>query len=88
MSTEEKQENVSYLERTIAQAAVVEKLTAQAAESKDPGTLKQLEIEVEKLAFYENAAKGDARARAAFAVERARATVLGRAVTQPLPPLI
>jgi hypothetical protein len=88
MSTEEKKENLSYLERTLAQVAVVDKLTAQAAESKDPGTLKQLEIEVEKLAFYENAAKGDPRSRAALAVERARATLLGRAVTQPLPPLI
>lgn len=87
MSSEENKVPVSYIERAVNQAEVVDKLAKQQEEEPDEARAKQLEIESEKLAYFQNAAKGNPKLRAKVVVEIARASVMGRAVTQPLPPL-
>jgi hypothetical protein len=87
MSSEENKVPVSYIERAVAQAEVVDKLAKEVEEAPGEMNSRQLEIETEKLAYYQNAAKGNPKLRAKIAVEIARSCVLGRAVTQPLPPL-
>ena len=77
---------LSLIERTVRQAELVEQLGREL--KKNPGDharAQQLEIEMERLAFYQTAAKGNPRGRAANVIDIARSTVLGRAVTQPLP---
>ena len=76
---------VSYIERTVAQAEVVETLARRQKESGDASLAAQLEVEMEKLAFFQNTAKGDHKRRAQSAIEKARGVMRGRAVTQPLP---
>lgn len=79
---------IDYIQRTVQQADVVEKLAQQVKRNpKDQAAAQQLEIEMERLAFYQNTAKGNPKSRAAHVIEIARATALGRAVTRPLPPL-
>jgi len=79
---------IDHIQRTVQQADVVEKLALQVkADPKDLAAAQQLEIEMERLAFYQNTAKGNPKARAARVIEIARSTVLSRAVTKPLPPL-
>ena len=79
---------INYIERTVEQADLVEKLARQVKADPDPAaSVKQLEVEMERLAFYQNTAKGNPKKRAARAIEIARSTAVGRAVTQPLPPL-
>ena len=78
---------MDFIKRTIAQSEVVEKLALRAKQTKSEADIQQLEIEMEALAFYQNTAKGDPKERARHAIETARATVLGRAVTQPLSPI-
>ncbi|MGI8813342.1 MAG: hypothetical protein ACR2IH_12580 [Pyrinomonadaceae bacterium] len=87
MTTEETSESLDYVKRTIAQADLVERLAKKVKESGDVASAAKLEVEMEKLAYYQNAAKGDIRGRARAAVENANAFVLGRAVTQRLPKL-
>lgn len=78
---------VSYIERTVEQAGLVEKLALKQKESGDLALAAQLEIEMEKLAFFQNTAKGDHKRRARNVIEKARGVMRGRAVTQPLPRL-
>ncbi|HLA96530.1 MAG TPA: hypothetical protein VK612_12480 [Pyrinomonadaceae bacterium] len=87
MSNEHQKVPVNYIERTIAQADVVEKLALQqkSAPNVEAGT--QLEIEMEKLAFFQNAATGNPKGRAQKVSDAARSSVLAKAVTQPLPKL-
>ena len=78
--------SIAYIERTVAQADLVERLGRELKKNPDDqAKAQQLEIEMERLAFYQNAAKGNPRGRAANVIDIARSTVLGRAVTQPLP---
>lgn len=76
---------VIYIERTIAQADVVENLARKQKESGDASLASQLEVEMEKLAFFQNAAQGNHKRRAQNVIEKARSVMRGRAVTQPLP---
>ena len=77
---------LSLIERTVRQAELVEQLGRELKKnSGDVAKAQQLEIEMERLAFYQTAAKGNPRGRAANVIDIARSTVLGRAVTQPLP---
>lgn len=85
MSREQKKVSIDYIKRAVDQADKVEKLALAAKASKEAKDIQQLEIEMEALAFYQNTAAGNPKARAKKAIEIARATVLGRAVTQPLP---
>jgi len=78
---------VIYIERTIAQADVVENLARKQKESGDASLASQLEVEMEKLAFFQNAAQGNHKRRAQNVIEKARSVMRGRAVTQPLPRL-
>lgn len=78
---------ISYIERTVAQAGVVENLARRQKESGDPSIAAQLEVEMEKLAFFQNAAQGNHKRRAQNVIEKARGIMRGRAVTQPLPRL-
>lgn len=87
MSNEEKKVSIDHIKRAVDQADKVEKLAQQAKSSKDPKDGQQLEIEMEALAFYQTAAKGNPKSRARTVIEIARATALSRAITQPLPPL-
>jgi len=74
------------IERTVRQAELVEQLGRELKKnSGDTAKAQQLEIEMERLAFYQTAAKGNPRGRAANVIDIARSTALGRAVTQPLP---
>lgn len=85
MSNEQDKVSIDYIKLTLEQAEKVEKLALQTKSSEDPKEILQLEIEMEALAFYQNTAKGNPRRRAAKVIDIARSTVLGRAVTQPLP---
>lgn len=76
---------LSLIERAVKQAELVERLGHELKKNPDPAKAQQLEIEMERLAFYQTAAKGNPRGRAANVIDIARSTVLGRAVTQPLP---
>ena len=87
MTTEEPITSVDYVKRTIAQADLVERLAKRVKESGDAGSAAELEVEMEKLAFYQNAARGDVKNRVRAAAENAKVFVLGRAVTQRLPKL-
>lgn len=78
---------IIYIERTIAQADVVENLARKQKESGDASLASQLEVEMEKLAFFQNAAQGNHKRRAQNVIEKARSVMRGRAVTQPLPRL-
>ena len=88
MSQEQAKVPIDHIKRTVEQADLVEKLAREVKSgSADAAATQQLEIEMERLAFYQNTAKGNPKARAARVIEMARATVLARAVTQPLPRL-
>jgi hypothetical protein len=83
MNDGHKKPKVDYIKLTLQQAELVEKLAREAKANKGDSDLKRLEIEIEALAFYRNAAKGDPKARAQKALKAARASVLGHAVVQP-----
>jgi len=85
MSDQISKVDIDKIERTIRQAELVEKL-AQEVKS-GGGDPIRLEREMERLAFYQTVAKGNPRGRARNAIEAARSSVLGRAVTQKLTPL-
>jgi len=87
MSTENEKVPVNYIERTVAQAAVVEKLALEQKETGNAALAAQLEVEMEKLAAYLNAAGSRPKARAQKVIEIAKGAMRGRAVTQPLPRL-
>lgn len=87
MSSEQKKVPIDFIKRAVEQADKVESLALKAKASKSEADLQQLEIEMEALAFYQTVANGNPKERARKAIETARSTVLGRAVTQPLPPL-
>jgi hypothetical protein len=87
MTNEQQKVPISYIERTIAQADVVEKLAVQQKEAPNDAAAAQLEIEMEKLAFFQNAAKGNPKGRAKAVSDIARSSMLAKAVTQPLPKL-
>jgi hypothetical protein len=83
---EKNKTQLSLIERTVRQAELVEQLGRELKKNGgDVAKAQQLEIEMERLAFYQTAAKGNPRGRAANVIDIARSTVLGRAVTQPLP---
>lgn len=83
---EKNKAQLSLIERTVRHAELVEQLSRELKKNPDDiAKAQQLEIEMERLAFYQTAAKGNPRRRAANVIDVARASVLGRAVTQPLP---
>jgi hypothetical protein len=83
--SDEKKESENYVELAASQRKVVDELTAKVGEPPSENETKQLEIEREKLLFYQTAANGDPRSRAKNVIERSRSAVLGRAIIQPLP---
>ena len=76
---------ISLIERAVKQAELVDRLGRELKKDPSPAKAQQVEIEMERPAFFQTAAKGNPRGRAANVVDIARSTVLGRAVTQPLP---
>lgn len=85
MSNEATKIPVDHLQRTVEQADLVEKLAADIESSPDEKKAAKLEMEMDRLAFFVNVARGDHAKRAKTVIEIARNTVLGRAITQPLP---
>jgi hypothetical protein len=81
---EQNSKPVDYIELTLAQVQAVEKLAERHKSSPSLDSASQMEIEVEKLCFYQNSAKGAPKIRAKQAYDQAKALVLGRAVTQRL----
>ena len=77
---------VNYIELTLKQAESVEQAADRHKDSPGEDTALQLEIELEKLCFYQVSAKGKPNVRARLAAESARASVLGRVITQPSRP--
>lgn len=75
------------LKNVMRQAAIVEDLARRQKESPSLDLGIKLEIETDRLAFLNSAAKRDAAERARFVIAKARLAMLGRAITQPLPPL-
>ena len=73
------------IERILKQADIVDAAIEHAKATPGEGAAKQVEIEVEKLCFYQTAAKGSPGQRAVAAAETARSFVLGKAVTQRRP---
>ena len=74
---------VNYIELTLKQAETVEQAADRHKSAPGSDTDLQLEIELEKLCFYQTSAKGKPNVRARQAAESARASVLGRAITRP-----
>lgn len=85
MAEETEKKPVDYIERTLSQVETVHKAADRLTSSEDKESADQLEIEIEKLCFYQNSAKGNPKVRAEQTAERVRALVLGNAITQPLP---
>jgi len=75
------------LKKVILQSAIVEDLARQQKQAPSAELGTKLEIEMDRLAFLNSASKRDAAERARFVIEKARLAMLGRAITQPLPPL-
>jgi hypothetical protein len=78
--------NQEYLRKAADQAHVVRELAEKVKEG-DEKKAAELEIEMERLAFYQASARGNAKERARKVIESAKTTVIGRAITQPLPKL-
>lgn len=74
---------VNYIELTLKQVESVEQAAERNKNEPDSESALQLEIELEKLCFYQTSAKGNPNVRARQAAGSARASVLGRAITQP-----
>jgi|GEM_PF-4328015 len=75
------------LKKVIKQASVVENLAKIQKSNPDTATGLRLEKEIDRLAYLNAAAKRNAAERAKFVIQSVRAAMLGRAITQPLPPL-
>lgn len=82
---EERPGSPNYLELTLEQADKLERLAADLRDSRTEADVLRLEIEIEKLSFLQTAAKGMPKVRAEQAYEKARDSVLARAITRPLP---
>ena len=83
MGEETETQPVNYIELTLKQAKAVEETADRHKESPTKDSALQLEIELEKLCFYQTSAKGKPKIRALQAAERAKAIVLARAITKP-----
>ncbi len=75
---------VNYAQMASAQSKQVADLKARVKESPSPALTDELDRETDKLRFYENAANGDPRTRAAKAAAAAKQAALGKAIVQPL----
>ena len=75
---------VDYRKLTLEQSDVVEKTIEGNKDSPSEETMKQVELELEKLSFYRTAMKGGPKERARQAAETARSVILNKAITQPL----
>ena len=75
---------VNYAEMAATQKKQVADLEARVKESPSPALTDELDRETDKLRFYENAAKGDPRTRAAKAAAAAKQSALGKAIVQPM----
>lgn len=80
----EKAAPVDYRSMIAPQDEVVEKLSKEYENSPSDEVRAKLERETDLLRYYINSAKGDPRSRARSAAEKAKQSVLGKAVTQPL----
>ncbi len=85
MSEEVEKQPINYIELTLKQVETVQHAADRLRASASEESNRQLEIELEKLCFYQNSAKEKPKIRAQQATERVRAIVLGRAITQRLP---
>ncbi len=74
---------VNYAEMAASQQKQVAELEARVKESPSDALNYELDRQLDKLRFYDNAAQGDPRSRAAKAAATAKKSVLGKAV-QPM----
>lgn len=81
MAEEQEELPVNYIELTLKQVEVVEQAADWLKASPGEESNRQLEIELEKLCFYQTSAKGTPKTRAQQAAESSRASVLRRAIT-------
>lgn len=75
---------VNYAEMAASQGKGVAEIETRLKESPSDALNAELDRQLDKLRFYENAAKGDPRARAAKAAAAAKKSALGKAVVQPI----
>ncbi len=75
---------VNYAELAVTQQKQVAELEARVKESPSEALNDELDRQLDKLRFFENAANGDPRTRAAQAAAAAKKAVIGKAVVQPL----
>ena len=85
MAEEPEKKPVNYIELTLGQVETVHKAADRLKTSEDKESADLLEIELEKLCFYQNSAKGQPKVRAQQTAERVRAIILSQAIIQPLP---
>lgn len=82
MDEEPEKQPVDYIKLTLEQVETVRKAASDLKDSPGKESEHDLEIELEKLCFYQNSAKGKPKIRAFQATELVRAIVLGRAIMQ------
>lgn len=82
MAEEQEELPVNYIELTLKQVEAVEQAADRLKASPGEESNRQLEIELEKLCFYQTSARGKPEIRAKQAAGRARSAVFGRVVTQ------
>jgi hypothetical protein len=75
---------VNYAQMAATQTKQVADLEARQKESPSSALTDELDRETDRLRFYENAAKGDPRTRAAKAAAAAKQSALGKAIVQPV----
>lgn len=81
MENDQEKASVNYIELTLKQADAVDEAAKRHKESPGKDTEKQIEVELEKLCFYQASAKGNPKVHTRQASEKARAIVLARAIT-------
>ena len=82
MAEEQQKPLINYVELTLKQVEAVEYAADRLKASPGEKSNRQLEIELEKLCFYQTSARGKPNIRAKQAAERARTSVLGRVIMQ------
>ncbi|MGH9946356.1 MAG: hypothetical protein ACRD6X_04080 [Pyrinomonadaceae bacterium] len=74
---------VNYAQMAASQAKQVEDLEKRVKESPSPALTEELDRSIDKLRFYQTAAKGQPRTRAAKAAAAAKRAAIGKAIVQP-----
>ena len=74
---------VNYAEMAATQAKHVEELEARMSEAPSDALRDELDRQTDKLRFYQNAAQGNPRVRAAVAANAAEKSALGKGIVKP-----